>query len=210
MNPGGGGTFFTGGVFLVLRPYTLGGSALEPFQVVEVQVCDLVEVLGEDGALDAGVVLSDNFNAGLSCLPENLLPDPCGKKVQQGFSFFGSRQRVDHGHALFSAVQVVLFDELLIVLVCDVPQNVSDEGVGGLSKESLESRGEGVLVHAVRDDQNFCRPSTLQGRINGAFVVTDQDVLFNQLLLADVPVEVARHHVVLDVLVVLVVGCRDT
>lgn len=54
----------------------LGGSALESFDVVEVQVGDLVEVLGQDVALDGGVVLGYDFNAGLSCLSETLFSDP--------------------------------------------------------------------------------------------------------------------------------------
>lgn len=188
---------------------SLGGSAFEPFQVVEVQVCDFVEVLRENVTLDGGVVLCDNLNARLSRLSETLLPDPCGKQVQQGFSLFGGRQGVNHGHTLFPAVKVVLLDEFLIVLVGDVPQNVSDEVVCCLSEESLQSGSECVLVDAVRNDQSLGSSSTLQGRIDGAFVVTDEDILLDQLFLSDVPVEVARHHVVLDVLVVFVIRCCD-
>lgn len=83
-------------------------------------------------------------------------------------------------------------------------ENISDEAVCGFSEESLESVAEKILPAAVGNDQSLCCPSALQSCINGSLVIANKDVLLHESFLAQVPVEIARNHVVLDAVIVLI------
>lgn len=60
------------------------------------------------------------------------------------------------------------------------------------------------MAAAVGNDQSLSCPSALQGCVDSAFVIADENVLLDESFLAQVPVEVARNHVVLDTVIVLV------
>ena len=65
------------------------------------------------------------------------------------------------------------------------------------------------MVDRVGNDKSLCGSSALEGCMDGAFIVTDKNVFFNESFLSDVPVEVAGDHIVLDFSFVVLVVFLD-
>lgn len=82
--------------------------------------------------------------------------------------------------------------------------------VSCLRKESFQGTIESSLIDTVCDDKGFCSSSAFQCRIDCAFVVANQHILFYQFLFSNIPIKVSRHHVIFYILwFVLVLFCID-
>jgi len=112
---------------------------------------------------------------------------------------------MNHSDTFLPTLQIVLLNQLFIVSISNIFQDVCDEIVCCFGEEGLESRVESVLVKTVGDNQGFGCSATFECCVNSAFVVSNQNVVLNQSLLADVPVEVSWDHVVFYALVLLIV-----
>lgn len=112
---------------------------------------------------------------------------------------------MNHSDTFLPTLQIVLLYQLFIVSVSNIFQDVCYEVICCFGEEGLESRVESVLVETVCNNQGFGSSTAFKCCVNSAFVVSDQNVVLNQSLLADVPVEVSWDHVVLYALVLLIV-----
>jgi hypothetical protein len=61
------------------------------------------------------------------------------------------------------------------------------------------------LVNRIGDDEGFSCSAALQGCVDGALIVTDENVLFDDAFFALIPVEVSGDHAVLNIALVVLI-----
>lgn len=164
----------------------------------------MVEIFSKNAADDGCIALGNHFTIIFNISFLGFSSQSAGKQFQQICPSVAAGKGKDQRNAFFPLVEVVFFDELKGILVRDVLEDISDEAVCSFGEESLESVAEKVLTAAVSNDQSLSCPSALQSCINGSLVIANKDVLFHESFLAQVPVEIARYHVVLNAVIVLI------
>ena len=112
---------------------------------------------------------------------------------------------MNHRHTLLPTVQIILPNQFLIVPVSDILEYISNEVISSLRKKGLQCRVKSILVRTVGNNQSLSRSATFQRGINCSLIIADQNVVLDQSLLADVPVEVTGYHVVFHALTLFVV-----
>lgn len=61
------------------------------------------------------------------------------------------------------------------------------------------------MVNRIGDDEGLSCSTALQGCVDGALIVTDENVLFDDAFFALIPVEVSGNHAVLNVAFVVLI-----